>query len=166
MSEPVINASRGPVRLAVVSSHPIQYNAPLFAALARREGVESRVFYSWHGTSDKPDPEFGHVITWDLPLLEGYDHEFVRNVSPDRGSHRFLGLINPAMVERIEAFRPEAVLVFGWPFWTHMRVLRHFHGRIPVLFRGDSTLSHSGGRVRAFLRNRVLSEVYRHVDLA
>ena len=117
-----------PRRLAILSSHPIQYNAPAFAALASDPALEVHVFYSWEGPSRSVDPEFGHVVEWDIPLLDGYDHTFVRNKSKDPGTHHFRGLDNPEMVEQIREWNPDALLIYGWSFLTHLRVMRAFKG--------------------------------------
>ncbi|ABK44920.1 glycosyl transferase, group 1 [Magnetococcus marinus MC-1] len=158
------------IRLAIITSHPIQYNAPFFQCLAQQPGLQLRVFYSWVGTAGQNDPEFGHPIQWDLPLLEGYDFRFVENRAQDPGTHHFNGLNNPTMVAEIQAWQPHVLLVYGWPFRTHLRVLRAFHGRVPILFRGDSNLLASGGffnsqrRIFPWLRRLVLRWVYGHVD--
>jgi glycosyltransferase involved in cell wall biosynthesis len=155
------------MRLAIVTSHPIQYNAPFFRELSRRPGVDLRVFYGWEGPSQSGDPEFGRSINWDIPLLDGYEWELVPNRASDPGTHHFRGIDNPDAVARILAWRPDAVLVFGWSFRTHLGVMRHFKGRIPVLFRGDSTLQSGGGaRLKRMLRIPALRWVYRHVDVA
>lgn len=151
-------------RLAIVSSHPIQYNAPVFRALAARGDLDVQVFFSWKGTEEQPDMEFGRKITWDLPLTDGYAHRFVPNVSRRPGTHHFMGLHNPGMCRDIEAFQPDAILVYGWSSITHLSVLRHFHGKVPVLFRGDSTLLSRDSRWKAFLRRPLLTWVYRHID--
>src|SRR5882757_6891006 len=91
-------------RVAIITSHPIQYNAPMFRLLRQRNQIESRVFYSW-GTSvlqNKFDPGFGKVIEWDIPLLEGYDYTFVKNTSESPGSHHFKGIVNPTLNQEIE----------------------------------------------------------------
>lgn len=154
------------MRLAIVSSHPIQYNAPLFACLAQHKGMNLRVFYSWRGTADQADPEFGQPLTWDIPLLQGYDHRFVRNVSKDPGTHHFGGLDSPELPACIDEWGPDALLVYGWPFKAHLAALRHFHGRVPVFFRGDSTLASGKPGLRKLLRKAGLSWVYGHVDHA
>lgn len=155
------------MRLAIVSSHPVQYNAPFFSELSRRKGIDLRVFYGWEGTARQNDPEFGQTIAWDVPLLDGYEWEMVPNRSRDPGTHRFGGIDNPEMLARISAWGPDAVLVYGWAFRTHLRVMRYFRGRRPVLFRGDSThQSGTGGRFKKIWRGVALRWVYRHVDLA
>jgi len=155
-------------KLAIVTSHPIQYNAPWFKLLARSEKVAPRVFYTWEQSAGgaKYDPEFGREIKWDIPLLEGYDHVFVKNIATDPGTHHFKGLVNPTLNREIEEWKPDAVLVFGWNFSSHLGCLRHFHGRAPVFFRGDSTLLNETGGIKKLLRTVFLRWVYHYVDVA
>lgn len=154
------------MRLAIVATHPIQYNAPLFRELARRPELTLKVFYGWEGTAHQADPEFGHEVSWDVPLLDGYDWELTPNRSRDPGTHHFGGLDNPTMIPATQAWGPNAVLVYGWSNRTHLRVLRAFKGRVPVLLRGDSTLLSGAKGLRRLVRRPLLRWVYSHVDLA
>jgi glycosyltransferase involved in cell wall biosynthesis len=156
------------IRLAIVSTHPIQYYAPVFRALARSERVAPRVFYTWSQTSAGPvfDREFGKRFSWDIPLLEGYEHVFVPNVAKRPGSSHFSGIDNPELNSRISQWGAEAVLIYGWKLRSHLSAMRHFKGRIPVLFRGDSTLLDPQSPWRKGVRRLHLRWVYSHVDLA
>lgn len=155
-------------KLAIVTTHPIQYNSPWFALLHQRGKVALKVFFTWSQTEQGPkyDPDFKRVVEWDIPLLKGFDYRFVPNVAKDPGSHHFLGLVNPSLNEEIEAWGADAVLVMGWSFRSHLACMRHFKGRMPVLFRGDSTLLDEKPGVKTFLRRVALTWVYRHVDKA
>jgi glycosyltransferase involved in cell wall biosynthesis len=155
-------------KLAIVTSHPIQYNAPLFKMLADNGIICVKVFYTWGraGVDNKLDPGFGKIIQWDIPLLEGYDHCFVENKSTEPGTHHFKGIINPTLIEEIEAWLADAILVFGWSFQSHLKCIRYFHNKIPVLFRGDSTLLDETPGLKQQIRRIFLKWVYRHVDKA
>lgn len=154
-------------KLAVLTTHPIQYYAPVFRLLAARGNIAVRVFYSWgEGSLKKYDPGFGRVIEWDIPLLEGYDYEFLENSSKDPGTHHFWGIVNPLLRQRIDAWKPDALLVIGWNFHSHLQAMRHYRGRLPVLFRGDSTLLDEQPGWRKIARRLALRWVYRHVDVA
>jgi len=155
-------------KLAIVSSHPIQYNAPLFKLLTARGKLSIKVFYTWgkEVMENKFDPGFGKIIHWDVPLLEGYDYHFVKNTAPDPGTHHFKGIINPGLNNEIIAWKPDAILIFGWSFHSHLKCLRYFHKKIPVLFRGDSTLLDEKAGIKKFLRRSFLKWVYSHVDFA
>jgi len=75
-------------------------------------------------------------------------------------------MINPGLNKVIEAWKPDALLVYGWSYDSHLKAIRHFHGRIPVLFRGDSTLLNEEPGIRRMMRRLFLTWVYRHVDYA
>lgn len=127
-------------RLAIVLSHPIQYYSPWFRWLKSNTPLEFRVFYLWDfGATARRDPQFQTTFKWDLDLLSGYEHEFVPNASSDPGTHHFGGLRNPALLDRLAAWEPAAVLVFGYAWASHLRVIAWARWRrIPLLFRGDS----------------------------
>jgi glycosyltransferase involved in cell wall biosynthesis len=128
------------IRLAVVISHPIQYYAPWFRELSQQPELNLHVFYLWNfGVSCQRDHGFDQNIQWDVPLLEGYRHTFVDNVSSDPGTHHFSGLDNPALAGDLLRWRPDAVLLFGYAYLSHVRLLLdpRLWG-VPFLLRGDS----------------------------
>jgi glycosyltransferase involved in cell wall biosynthesis len=124
----------------VVLSHPTQYYSPWFRFVQAQGEVELRVFYLWDfGVTRKTDRQFGTELCWDVDLLSGYENDFVPNVATDPGTHHFRGLDNPDLTRRLAAWRPDAILLFGYTWRSHLRVVRwaRFRG-IPLLFRGDS----------------------------
>jgi glycosyltransferase involved in cell wall biosynthesis len=150
-------------RVAFVVSHPIQYIAPLYQRLVRRDDVAIKVFFTWHaGGKAVEDRGFGRAIAWDIPLTEGYDFELVPNVAAAPGTDRFFGLRNPALLDRVMAWRPDVVHVTGWAWFSHLRLLRALHRRgVPTLFFGDShLLDDERGTLRAHLKAAVLRQVY------
>ena len=149
-------------KIAIITSHPIQYNAPLFRAISQSEELNCKVFYTW-SQSQKPvfDPGFGIERSWDLPLLEGYDFQFVENISKSPGTHHFKGIENPGLINEINKYRPDAILIFGWSFHSHLACIRHFKGKVPILFRGDSTLLDEKPGYKKMIRRIFLTWVYR-----
>jgi glycosyltransferase involved in cell wall biosynthesis len=129
-------------RLAIVLSHPVQYYSPWFRWLRAHTDLEFRVFYLWEfGVTAQRDPQFGTVFQWDVDLLTGYDSEFVPNVATDPGTHHFNGLDNPELTKRLAAWQPGAILLFGYNWRSHLRVVWWARRRgVPLLFRGDSHL--------------------------
>jgi glycosyltransferase involved in cell wall biosynthesis len=154
---------RSSKRLAIIVSHPIQYYAPLYQRLARRDDLLVKVFFTWHaGQGAAEDSGFGMPVAWDLPLTEGYDFEQVPNLSSDPGTHHFLGLRNPTLVERVSAWRPDVVQIMGWAWYSHLWAMYAFHrmGK-PVVFRGDSHLLNSARRgARWQLKRAILRRVF------
>jgi glycosyltransferase involved in cell wall biosynthesis len=129
-------------RLAVVLSHPTQYYSPWFRWLAGRAGFNLRVFYLWEsGLKPTLDPRFQTTFKWDVDLLSGYESEFVPNVSRHPGAESFRGFVNPQLTSRLAAWGPDAILLFGYKWVSHLRVIAWARlRRVPVIFRGDSHL--------------------------
>jgi len=108
------------------------------------------------------DNGFGRPVAWDIPLTEGYEFELVPNVAADRGTHHFLGLHNPALVDRVRAWNPDVVHVTGWAWHSHLTALRAFPRLgVPTLFRGDShLLDREPPGPRRWIKRLVLSQVF------
>ena len=152
-------------RLAIISTHPVQYNAPLFARLSQSGALEIKVFYTYsQGSKEVFDRDFGKMISWDIPLLENYSFEFIENTAAKPGLDHFRGVVNPLLVNKISQFRPDAILVYGWNYQGHLAVMRHFKGRVPVYFRGDSTLNDEKRGMKAMMRRAFLKWIYKHAD--
>ena len=128
------------MRLAIVASHPVQYYAPLFRALADR--LDLTVFYAHRATADdQAQAGFGVGFEWDVDLLAGYRHEFVQNVASRPGLDHFTGVDTPEIGRRLRTGNFDAVLLMGWflkCFHQALWAAKRLH--IPVLVRGDSHL--------------------------
>jgi glycosyltransferase involved in cell wall biosynthesis len=66
------------MRLAYLVTHPIQYQAPLLKRIAAEPGIDLKVFFC-SDISTRPflDTGFQRRLQWDVPLLDGYDCEFL-----------------------------------------------------------------------------------------
>lgn len=150
-------------RLAIIISHPIQYYVPLYQRLAQRNDVAIKVFFTWHvGQAAVEDRGFKTPVAWDIPLTEGYEFELVPNVSSHPGTHRFLGLQNPSLVEQVLSWQPDVVHITGWAWISHFLALRAFRKKgIPTLFRGDShLLDRTPCGPRWWIKRALLKHVY------
>ena len=154
-------------KLAIITTHPIQYYAPVFKLLHERGKVSIMVYYTWGEKSKvKYDPGFGATIDWDIPLTDGYPFTWVENTSGDPGTHHYRGIITPNLIDEITQWQPDAILVFGWAWQSHLRCIRHFKGRLPVYFRGDSTLLDETGGIKGIIKSFFLKWVYKDINHA
>lgn len=151
------------MRLAIIVSHPIQYYAPLYQRLARRDDVALKVFFTWHaGEAPVDDRGFRKPVAWDIPLTAGYDFTRVPNTASDAGTHRFFGLRNPTLIDEVIEWRPDVVHLTGWAWLSHFLALRALRDKgIPTLFRGDSHLLDTAAQgPRWWAKHALLKKIY------
>ncbi len=129
------------VRLGVLATHPIQYQAPLFRKLAKDPRVDLRVYFCHdHGVRPTLDVQFGKVIQYDVPLLEGYAHEFLPNLHPQPTLDP-KRLINPRIFSVLRSGDHDAFVIQGYNYLTSILALLGPHGRTKLMFRGESNLT-------------------------
>ncbi len=150
-------------RLAIVTTHPVQYYAPWFRYIASQGELDLRVFYLWDfGVTQKTDRVFGQSFQWDVPLLDGYESEFVANVSTDPGTHHFKGIDNPELGQRLDAFGPTATLCIGYNYRSFLRLIRGpERRREPLLLRGDSHRLVRPTGFKAWAKRQLLTRLFR-----
>jgi glycosyltransferase involved in cell wall biosynthesis len=130
-------------RLAILSSHPIQYFAPLYRRLAKETNIDMIVYYCDKGSTEAAfDPGFGQMIKWDLSLLEGYRYVFLPNLRKRSGFHRFHSLVNPSIVSELFRHRYDAIWLDGYNYVTNIMALvaARLTGT-PVFYRSESSLT-------------------------
>jgi glycosyltransferase involved in cell wall biosynthesis len=149
-------------RLAIVASHVIQYQDPFFRLLAADPEIDLTVLYcSRHGLDVYRDEDMKTSLRWDIELLQGYEHRFLRNLSgdPNRGYSR---LINPGIVPALARGRYDAVIFFtGWGSVTALLGLATCGLlRIPSFLYGDSSLPPPADSARAAIRAGFIRAVF------
>src|SRR5258707_980863 len=129
-------------RLAVIATHPIQYQAPWFRALAERPEIDLDVFYCHRATpQEQASAGFNVEFGWDASLLDGCPDRFLRNVARKPWLNGFAGLDTPEIGDIVKAENFAAVIVNGWNYksaWQTMRAC--WRTKTPVMVRSDSHL--------------------------
>ena len=96
-------------------SHPIQYVSPLLRELSTH--TKLNVYYYGGQSAVNDDIGFGQKVTWDIPLLEGYDYVFLKNSSSSKGMNtRFLDAINWSIFKVLRQSDDKVVIVNGWAY--------------------------------------------------
>ncbi|MDI6717438.1 MAG: glycosyltransferase family 4 protein [Patescibacteria group bacterium] len=131
-------------KLAVLTSHPIQHQAPLFKRLAIQPEIDLTVYFCWDFGIKKAgyDKEMGREIKWDIPLLDGYKFKFLRNFSL-KPSSEFWGQINPGVVKEFINNKYDAVWILSWNSFTNWLAFltAFFITKTPVFLRGENPLN-------------------------
>jgi len=156
-------------KIIIITSHPIQYQVPLFKLLTLKEEMDLRVHFCWDfgvGGNNK-DKEFGRIIEWDIPLFDGYRYKFLKNYSL-KPSSDFWGQINFSVISELRKERPDALLIFGWNSFTNwLAFFTAFSLGIKVFLRGESPLNQELLKpkwkigIKKFILKPLFSRVYK-----
>lgn len=152
--------------LAVITSHPIQNQAPLWRAIARDQRIPLSVwFLTPHAVKDSFDPEFGHSFAWDIDLLEGYDYRFL-DLKPNWRLDRFNGIrLQNGWTTELRTQEVKAIWVEGWRFSTLWRAISAAKkANIKVWLRGETHGLAPENFLRQFAKQAALSWLFRRVD--
>lgn len=126
-------------RVLVVASHPIQYQAPWFRALAREAAIELKVLFIQQPTPQEQGRGFGIAFQWDVPLLEGYPWQAVPDLRGRGGLEGFLAARIAHPLRLLRDIQPDVVLLTGWQVWPLVQMLVAARwARVPVIMRGES----------------------------
>jgi glycosyltransferase involved in cell wall biosynthesis len=128
------------MHLGIVTSHPIQYQAPLFRELAKR--IELTVYFAHRATgSDQAEAGFDQGFDWDTDLTGGFRHKFLENVSRRPSITKFAGCDTPSIGEVLAKDRVDVAAVYGWHFKTYLQTAKAARRLgVPVMARTDSHL--------------------------
>lgn len=132
--------TRNPVRLAILTTHPIQYASPLFRRLAREPDIGLTVLYASDiSLRDHADPGFGRRIAWDVPLLEGYASEFLPAWG-GTGEVTFWRPFSRGLARRLRKERFDWLMVHGYSRPVHWLAILLARARgVRVLVRDEAT---------------------------
>ena len=146
------------VRLAYLVSHPIQYQAPLLRRIAQEPDIDLTVFFgSDFSVRGYKDEGFGVGVKWDVPLLDGYKHEFLPAIR-DNATVGIASPVNYGIVNRLRGGK-DGQAAFDL-LWVHgYSTVNALHGMvaakslgIPVLLRAEPWLGdreRSGAKLAA-----------------
>jgi glycosyltransferase involved in cell wall biosynthesis len=152
--------------LVILTSHPIQYQAPLWRALADVGSVSFEVwFLTDHAVVPTYDREFGKSFAWDRNLLEGYNYRFL----PVRSGWRMDRFRGVKVIDSwSKLFKERGVTrlwVQGWRFsedWAAIFAARR--AGIEVWMRAESNDLQPRSGAKAVLRRFLLKQLFARVD--
>lgn len=151
-------------RIGFLVSHPIQYYAPIFRALAGF--CDLTVFFA-----HRPDAEqqaragYGVAFDWDVDLLSGYESRFLANVARSPSTGRFGGCNTPGIADAIATGGFDGFVVAGWSlrsYWQAVRACRR--DGVPVMVRGDSQLAGQRGGAARLAKAALFPALLRQFD--
>ncbi len=142
------------MRLGILATHPIQYYAPVYRALAATSGVDLTVYFAHRPSPIEQGTGFGVPVAWDVDLTGGYESTDLSDLGrslpaggspgPRSGGSGAEGAA-PAVRDVIRRGRFDAFLVQGWNTRSYWQAIRAcWATATPLLVRGDSQLLDDG----------------------
>lgn len=126
-------------RLAVFTTHPIQYQAPWFRMLSASRNLDVDVVFSYLPNAKQQGIGFDKSFQWDVPLLDGFRHHILKTVELPRQFPDFTRRIARGLGSLIDEIRPDAAMVLGWQEISLIQALVACKRRkIPIILRGES----------------------------
>jgi glycosyltransferase involved in cell wall biosynthesis len=97
-------------RVAVFTTHLIQYQIPLFKELAKQ--IDLHVYFgSKHGLNTYYDKDFNKKFKWDISLLKGYKYTFLKNNKKNSPYNFFF---NSSGIKSIVKKKFDKIIILGW----------------------------------------------------
>ena len=132
-------APRPAPRVAFVTSHPIQYQVPVFRHLTADPNIDFEVLFAMLPDAAAQGAGFGVHFEWDIPLLEGYNFSVLNNVSKNQGVTHFSGCDTPEVHDVLKRRKIDVVVVNGWVVKTCLQTLNACRRLgIPCIVRGEA----------------------------
>ncbi|PIB92151.1 glycosyltransferase family 4 protein [Caulobacter sp. FWC2] len=133
------------LRVAIVVSHPIQYFAPLYRALAATPQLQLLVLFSSRiGLDHHLDPAMGVAMAWKTDLTSGYPHRFLAGAEGIAHAG-FLALNNVDVGRRLAEHDPDVVILHGYASLTNLKALAWAKlRRRPVILASDASIDAAG----------------------
>jgi glycosyltransferase involved in cell wall biosynthesis len=152
--------------LAIITTHPVQYQTPIWQALATDGRVPFEVWYiTRHGVEASLDREFGTTFRWDIDTLAGYPHqvlETARGAVPwdFRKCH-----LRERLRDRIRQSGATAVWVQGWQVAAYWQAVWEAKAAgVELWLRGESNDLAPTQAWKRPLKRIALGQLFRRVD--
>ena len=101
--------------LAILTTHPIQYQVPLWQLLARDGRVPFEVWYlSEHATRVSRDREFGKEFAWDIDMLKGYRYRILKTPARATPNTFWRSRITESLPSLLRETKTKVLWVNGW----------------------------------------------------
>ena len=111
--------------LAILTTHPIQYQVPIWQALAKNGRVPFEVWYlTDFGIKPRLDWEFGKTFSWDIDTLSGYPYQFVQTAKGARPGSVWKCRLREPLRDRLRQRGAKVLWIQGWQVVAYWQAAR------------------------------------------
>jgi glycosyltransferase involved in cell wall biosynthesis len=126
--------------LAILTTHPIQYQVPIWQALAKNGRVPFEVWYlTDFGIKPSLDWQFGKTFSWDIDTLSGYPYRFVQTAEGARPGTVWKCRLREQLRDRLRETGAKALWIQGWQVVAYWQAAREARAAgVELWLRGES----------------------------
>jgi glycosyltransferase involved in cell wall biosynthesis len=154
--------------LAILTTHPIQYQVPLWQMLAKDGRVPFEVWFMTHqGTRATLDEEFGRTFAWDIETLSGYPHRFLEMAEGASPASFWKCRLRESLKHRLRQSGARALWIQGWQVAAYWQAVQQAESAgVEIWLRGESNdLSpRSVWSWKQPLKQLLLRQLFRRID--
>ncbi len=152
--------------LAILTTHPIQYQTPIWRGLANNTSLPFKVFFmSDQGIKASFDPGFNRSLAWDIDLLEGYPSEYLSAQTGSKQDAFGWLKLKPGFADMLKQQGVKVLWVQGWQVMAYWQAIREAKkAGIQIWLRGESNLRSNKGGLKQSLKWLVLKRLLNKVD--
>jgi glycosyltransferase involved in cell wall biosynthesis len=136
--------------LAIITTHPIQYQIPLFKELSKRRKFKTHVFYAndLGINKNKFNKDFNLKFSWNISMLSGYKFFFSKK---NIWNSWFLSFAN--LSKYLDKINCNYVLILGWNKVIYYQAIFYaVKKKIPILLRSENNLKFKQFFFKSFIK--------------
>jgi glycosyltransferase involved in cell wall biosynthesis len=152
--------------LAILTTHPIQYQVPVWKGLAARGKIPFKVFYmSDQGLEARFDPGFDKSFSWDIDLLGNYQCEFLDTYNGTPSDSFWRLRLKSRFGRTLHQIGANVLWIQGWQVAAYWQaVLGARRAGVRVWLRGDTNARSNAGGTGRQLKRLFLRQLLRRAD--
>jgi glycosyltransferase involved in cell wall biosynthesis len=144
-------------KVGILTTHPIQYQVPWFRELSKKEEIDLTVFFCMIPDARQQGDGFGISFQWDIPIINGYKYEVLKNVASKPSVTNFWGCDTPNIRNIVKMNGFDIFIVNGWVVKSCVQLLfacRKY--RLPCIVMGDSNSLHERNWLKRLVHRGLL----------
>lgn len=142
--------------IAIFTTHPIQYQAPLFKYLSKKKNIDLNIFFASDQGIDKEkvDNGFAKKFAWNVNLLNGYKYKFIGD---DEVKVDSFFLRSKKIKKIISSSNFQVIIIFGWNniFFLQVIFWSLFY-RKSLILRSESSILEKNNKIKKILKKFIL----------
>ena len=140
-------------KILIFTTHPIQYQVPLFKLLSKNKNLNVKVIYaSNHGAINSIDKDFQVKFSWDINMFNGYNYEILEK----KINVNSFFLNTNKIYSKFREKKIDLCLILGWNNLFYLKaIFWSFFLGVPIIARAESNLLKKDSLIKKTLKKIV-----------